>query len=120
MRPQTERNHCALVILIGYATVVAYSSLTPADGVALAVWDKLLHFGCYAIFAGLAWWASHHQVMFYRRLLLVVAFGAVMELAQSLIPGRDMSAGDMVANTLGVAVVWGGYRFRPTSWRLRP
>ena len=47
-----------------------------------------------------------------------VGFGALMELAQSVIPGRTCSLGDGLVNALGVAlgslliVVW--RRLRPT------
>ncbi len=98
-------NGIALPSLVAYAISVAYTSLTPVDEITISVWDKLLHFLCYGVFALLAWWCSKRATTFYWLLGFVSAYGALMEVGQSFVPGRDMSGLDIVANTLGVAAV---------------
>jgi|TARA_B110000114_G_C15048763_1_gene380315 VanZ family protein len=94
-----------LLIFIVYGFVVAFFSLTPVDDVFISIWDKLLHFGCYGMFALIAWWGATRDKTFYVLCAVVIAYSALMEVGQSFVPGRMMSGLDIVANTLGVAVV---------------
>ena len=70
----------------------------------LFVNDKVLHLGIYSVLgAALSWgeWRMGRR----RPLLLLflgVVYGALDEWHQSFVPGRDPSAGDILADTAGV------------------
>lgn len=104
--------------LAGTVVLVVLLALMLAPGGTIhggLIWDKAAHF----IAFGLILWSFG---VLFRRLprtraaLLVIALGAVIEVAQGFV-GRDPSWGDLLANVLGVAtalliwVVW--RRFRP-------
>jgi VanZ family protein len=91
-----------IAILVFYALCVAFFSLQPAGGTSIGSYDKLAHFVTYGIFAVLA-----HRVNLSGRdyILLcigIVAYSGLLEVGQSFVPGRNMSALDLLANTLGV------------------
>jgi VanZ family protein len=94
-----------LPVLIAYGFFVAFFSLTPVDEVFFSIWDKLLHFGCYGMFALIAWWSATRDKTFYVLCAVVIAYSALMEVGQSFVPGRMMSGLDIVANALGVLAV---------------
>jgi VanZ family protein len=94
-----------LPVLIAYGFFVAFFSLTPVDAGVINVWDKLLHFACYGLFALIAWWTATRAKTFYLLCAVVIAYSALMEVGQSFVPGRMMSGLDIVANALGVAAV---------------
>jgi hypothetical protein len=89
--------------------------------------DKVVHAASYAVIAGVAAWgarvrgAEYGLVGLVAIVVLVAAFGAGVEVVQSVVPGRTASGGDAVANTVGavvgVAVVLGWWvlvrRVRP-------
>jgi len=97
-----------LAAFIGYGLVLGGLSPTPATGTGV-LWDKPLHLTAYLLLfllgtpllapgerRSMAWLAAG-----------VFAYGALLELGQHFVPGRDMSAGDLLANGLGVAAGWG-------------
>ena len=90
------------VIFASYAVVVAILSLQPGDGSSIGPYDKVAHLVTYGIFAALA----HRMNLSARHYVYVcigiVAYSGLLEVAQSFVPGRDMSALDMLANTSGV------------------
>lgn len=95
-------SHLAAIWLFWPALgVVIWGELTPL-GNFLPVWDKLLHFTAYFGLSGLAVVALAGRP---RRPLWaavgLVVLGAALELIQGRV-GRDMSAYDELANTLGV------------------
>jgi|TARA_B110000902_G_scaffold266688_1_gene355539 VanZ family protein len=94
-----------LPVFIAYGFFVAYFSLTPVDEVFVNIWDKLLHFGCYGLFGLISWSAATKDKTFYVLCAVVIGYSALMEVGQSVVPGRMMSGLDIVANALGVAVV---------------
>lgn len=61
--------------------------------------DKIGHFLAYAALAACAWLAFRNRTA----VALCFAYGALFELIQSMIPGRDASWLDMAANGTGVA-----------------
>jgi hypothetical protein len=132
------------------AVAVLVGSLLPAptaatDGVSVATplgvgLDKWVHAASYAVVAGLAsagyvggrdrWSESkpprpHAALALALTLVAVVVlvgvFGAVVEAAQSVVPGRTTSGADALANTVGavVGVVgwWTIRRLRPAATR---
>jgi VanZ family protein len=86
--------------------VVLYFALMPAPPRTLDTgWDKLNHT---LAFASLAFCACFSGSASPRRLvtaaLLLVAFGGMIELLQSQIPGRDAEWGDLLADAIGTSV----------------
>jgi VanZ family protein len=98
-------NILGLLAFIIYGAVVAFFSLTPVEEGFINVWDKLLHFACYGLFALIAWWSAARAQIFYLLCAVVIAYSALMEVGQSFVPGRMMSGLDIAANALGVAAV---------------
>lgn len=93
--------------LLALCLLVTYLALSPhppreAD---LFGWDKLNHA---AAFAALAWAAVlgfREQRNYGRHVALgLVAYGAAIEIAQSFVPGRASEWGDLLADSLGIAV----------------
>jgi VanZ family protein len=98
------RKKPSTILFISYAVLVAFLSLQPGDGSLVGSYDKVAHFVTYGIFATLAHrmnLSSRHYVYV---CIGVVAYSGLLEVAQSLVPGREMSALDLLANTLGVAL----------------
>jgi len=101
-----------LVGIAIYALLMTMVSLMPGSTSEpwLAHVDKLLHIGAYAAFALLCaplWWRSKNsQRTTLVILLLLCLFGGAMELGQTLVPNRDASWLDMVANCLGLILGW--------------
>lgn len=92
-----------IAIFVGYTLLVAFVSLRPpGEAVSVGSYDKAAHFLTYGVFAILAYrlhLARRYRIYLY---IAVVAYGGLMEVGQSYIPGREMSALDFLANTLGV------------------
>jgi VanZ family protein len=84
--------------------LVAFVSLQPAGGSNIVPYDKVAHLITYGIFAAL----GHRMNLSGRHYVYVcigiVAYSGVLEVAQSFVPGRELSAFDLLANTLGVAL----------------
>ena len=89
-------------MLLGYALVVAYLSLSPNDTVPVDSADKPAHFAAYALFAVLAFVAVGHGRALIYLSLAIALYSGLLEIAQSFVPGRVMSLADMGANLLGV------------------
>jgi len=84
----------------GLAGFVIWGELGPGT-VGFNIWDKLQHFGAYALLAGLATVAMQARGRWLWALGGLIAFGAALEILQGMV-GRDMSFRDEIANTLGV------------------
>ncbi len=100
-----------------YAVLIIGLSSVPGNNfpdLQILTYDKLIHLIEYAIFGYLLSWtlalriAARAQVMLLT-LLLAGTFGALDETYQLLIPGRDFSYGDWVADLLGVIAGSGAY-----------
>lgn len=97
---------------VAYSLLVAFISLRPGDTAGIEPWDKLFHLLIYGVFGLLASRLSRKPGHLLYLGLGIVAYSALMELAQSYMPGRVMSVYDLLANILGVVVgVLAGYRF---------
>ena len=114
-----------VIALIGYAALIAWLSLREAIPLPPGQWDKLGHFLAYGVFAVL----GSSVVAGGRGTLLmgagIVGYSGLLEIAQSFVPGRDMSALDLLANACGVvlgfAIATRGFRMlRPAGERPRP
>ena len=98
-----------LWLAIGYALVVlvVYLSLTsqPVDlELNLPYEDKFFH--ALAYFTLMAWFSQIYHDRFQRNMIAVVFvfMGVMLEYLQSFDPARYSEFGDMVANTIGVAL----------------
>ena len=89
--------------LTSYLSLMPQGELPPIN-----VWDKLSHsiaFAAIALSAALGW----PQRDYFRSVLIpLLAFGIMIEVAQLFIPGRQFSLLDIVADAVGILVVWGG------------
>lgn len=101
--------------LVALTVVVVVASLVPTPGsgepVAPAGSDKLVHAVGYAALAFAVGWAREDRTTATVALAVggATLLGGGVELAQTLVPGRDPSAFDGVANALGAgvgAVAW--------------
>lgn len=114
----------SLLWAILYAIVIIGLSSIPGKDFPDVKWltnDKLIHVGEYAIFGVLICQAMNFRVttrrwLFLFTLLMAGTFGALDETYQALIPGRDSSYTDWVADIVGVALgsslylLWKFYR----------
>ena len=95
-----------------YAVFLIWGSLSPGD--TSEMWfphfDKILHMGAYAAFALICapfWWRSENSLgTTFVILVLLCLFSGAMEIGQMMVPQRDASWLDMVANTLGLIMGW--------------
>lgn len=67
--------------------------------------DKLAHFGAYGVLGallGAGWWRNDRRPAAWIMLVLFVAVGAVDELNQTRVPGREADVVDFAADAAGV------------------
>ena len=91
-----------VVVFALYAVLVAFVSLREGTGGGGQYLDKLMHLLVYYIFAVVGYRAIRAGRGYWLVCLGIIAYGGLLEVAQSYTPGRFMSAYDMLANTLGV------------------
>lgn len=91
-----------LALLGAYALGVAFVSLRPVDTSSLNSLDKVFHLAIYALFALIASRAVRQETAFQLVCVAIVAFGGILEVLQSAVPGRMMSLADFAANSIGV------------------
>ena len=91
-------------LLTADIVVIVIVSLLPGSYQVVNDWDKLGHLLMYsslAFFICLNFPKAKQRVV---ALILGVALGALMEMGQSFISGRDASMFDQIANTVGILV----------------
>lgn len=79
------------------------------SGIAL---DKIIHVLLFAVCTILACRAWLSALKIIPIILLLMVFSGLTELLQYFVPGRSMSMGDMIADTLGIlagTLIWQGY-----------
>lgn len=87
-----------------YAALVAFASLLPAGGALVGSYDKSAHLFIYTIFSVLAYRLRLPGRQYIYICLGIIAYSGLLEVGQSFVPGREMSALDLLANTCGVVV----------------
>ncbi|MBS0277061.1 MAG: hypothetical protein JSR81_05540 [Proteobacteria bacterium] len=92
--------YVAAVLFLPACAGVLGGELGPARGEP-PIWDKALHFIAYFVLSALIALALQAPRNVLRGMAGLITMGAVLELVQGLV-GRDMSAWDELANTLGV------------------
>ncbi|ABC27663.1 VanZ like family protein [Hahella chejuensis KCTC 2396] len=91
----------AFYALMAVGLVIA---LTPNEYTPLGtVNDKIRHAFSFAVMSGMAMW-SHQNSRGFHVFIAMTCYGLLIEGLQSLIPYRDGSLGDIVANTIGIAM----------------
>jgi len=93
-----------MAIVLIYALLVGYASLSPASGISVGDWDKLAHFLTYGLFAVLACSVVKSNKAHLYVCLAIVLYSGLIEVGQSFVPGRFMSGYDLLANALGVII----------------
>ena len=89
-------------LLVGIIITVL-SLLPPSSGVEIHVNDKIGHFLAYGVWMiNLGLLFSKNQ--YWKIILAILVYSAIMELFQSFIPGREVSSYDILANTLGALI----------------
>jgi len=87
--------------------VIIFATSVPSTFVPrqLGPYDKVVHFGMYAVLAALVTSAIAHKQGLVKAVavtvIAVAAFGAVDEWHQQFIPGRSMDVMDWVADSIG-------------------
>ncbi len=90
---------------IAGVTVVTVLCLMPADTLPpVPIWDKLAHFVAYGMLATAGGIGYPERRARFAIVLFLLALGIGIEFAQSLVPGRDGSPMDVVANSTGVLI----------------
>jgi VanZ family protein len=87
-----------------YAWLVTVMSLSPSAGAGLPLWDKSMHCTFYAIFVLLGSQLVSKPQAFYLLSMGIFAYSGLMEIGQYFVPGRSMSALDLLANGIGVGL----------------
>ncbi|HEY8948613.1 MAG TPA: VanZ family protein [Rhizomicrobium sp.] len=111
----------AAILFLPVCAGVLGGELGPSSGEP-HLWDKALHFTAYFILSALAVAALRARKKALLAMLGLIVMGGALEIIQGMV-GRDMSAYDELANTLGVIagaiMVWAVraalVRFRPAD-----
>lgn len=88
----------------GVIGIISLSILPGETMPQVGLWDKAQHAIAYGVVAGLGFWAAsgrQHRLWVLGGLFLL---GALLELAQLYVPGRQGSVEDIFANSVGLAV----------------
>lgn len=92
------------LVFFGYTVLITFLSLRPASGSSVEHLDKLTHLLAYYIFAVLGYRMLNGGRHYLPLCLGIIAYGGLIEVAQSYMPSRFMSGYDLAANTLGVVL----------------
>lgn len=89
-----------------YTLVVLWASLRQGGGPQpIEHFDKIMHFTFYGIFTVIAAGCTLQRKTFIGLSILIIGYGALMEVFQSYVPSRHMSLADIIANSSGVIIV---------------
>lgn len=80
-----------------------YMALTPlAHVVAPSLGDKHMHFLAFGYLSLAFWWAFPRWGTSYVAVVVLIAYGVLIEIIQGFIPNRVTSLGDLIADGLGI------------------
>ncbi len=68
--------------------------------------DKVYHVILYGIFTLLAFRVFKTRTIFFLICIGIIAYSGLMEIGQSFVPNRSMSFYDLIANSIGVILVY--------------
>lgn len=100
-----------ILFIIGLISVAALSLLPQETLPDIQIWDKWQHLAAYAALAFTGCGASANRQGMWWMIAGVIVYGAVLEIAQTFIPGRAGSFADLAANCIGVALGAGSLWF---------
>ncbi len=122
---QSSKHRVRWAVVSAYMTGMAYYSLVPrvagpVGSAFAALGDRVLHLGGYFVLTILAAWALRGSAA--RRTLwaaaLAFTYGIVLELGQSAVPQRTVSAMDLLFNAVGCGLGAAAYAGM-AQWRRR-
>lgn len=94
------------IAFVLYGLLVIWASLRTGGGPQpIEHFDKIMHFSFYGLFTVIAAGCTTQRKTFILLGIFIAFYGALMEVFQSFVPSRFMSAADIVANTSGVIIV---------------
>ena len=110
-----------LIVLVLWTLIVFGVLLAPIGEMEIPIfrefrhWDKVCHFSLFAVTGFVGIFSAKFLSLFRYRMLFGIVFGLVLalcsEFAQSLIPCRDMSLYDLLADVVGLGVALALYAF---------
>lgn len=89
-------------IFFAYAAIVAVTSLYPGGDDGIEHLDKVVHLLVYYIFAVLGCRMLTNKQYYLPVCVGIIIYSGLIEFGQSYVPGREMSALDLLANVAGV------------------
>ena len=114
---RTMRQWTWIILLAMYAAGIGYLSHQPigAGEPPFAHFDKLLHLAEFCVFMFLAWHATGRRLLV--AWMLTIAFAATDEWHQAMIPTRDASMLDFIADVAGASLVVAVLHRRTLLWQ---
>ena len=110
-----------IIVLVLWTLIVLGVLLAPIGEAEIPVpgkfkhWDKVYHFGLFAVTGFVGVFGAKFLSLFRSRMLFGIVFGLFLalctEFAQSLIPCRNMSLYDLLADIVGLGVALSLYAF---------
>ena len=110
-----------IIVLVLWTLILVGLLLAPISEAEIPVfgefkhWDKVYHFILFAITGFVSVFSARFLSLFRSRMLFGIVFGLFLalcsEFAQSLIPCRDMSLYDLLADVVGLGVSLSLYAF---------
>jgi VanZ family protein len=98
-----QKNKLFLVLfIILIIAITVLSLLPPKSGLELGKSDKINHFLAYAILSLNFGFISSKIRSYFIGIPILIAYGILIEFFQGLVPGRDPSFYDALANSAGV------------------
>ena len=91
------------IFIVGIV-VLAVLLLTPGDYLPNVLWDKLEHGLAFGVVAFTGAVAFPDRSSLLRLGFGLACLGALFEILQIFVPGREAAVGDALANTIGVAI----------------
>jgi VanZ family protein len=111
-------------VLVYMAAIFVLSSQSSLPGMVFRWEDKLLHLAAFCGLGVLAMaachggWRAPAAVATTAAMVVTVTYGAMDEIHQSMVPGRDASVGDFLADTAGALAALAVYT-AIVGWRSR-
>lgn len=93
-----------LAFAVGVVANFYLSVARPSTLPGIEVWDKLLHAGMYCSLSIAALIGFQGRLSTAWICLAVFALGVALELVQAVLPYRNFSLGDLIANGVGIAL----------------
>ncbi|TFH08070.1 MAG: VanZ family protein [Candidatus Atribacteria bacterium] len=106
-----------IALLLIYAVGIAYASHQPISvgDSAIPHIDKLFHLMEFGLFMFLSWQATGQRL--WLAMIVTLAFAGSDEWHQSLVPARDASLLDFLADAVGASAMAALLRYKAVLWR---